>query len=160
MNSYANAILAGFYNSKIVQNEFKNNHHKALWGVSGGQIDIVDVTNHLYVGCNNIHDSSIPGYPNAVGIEFAPTHIHNVELVGNSIYNHDGYAVSINYGNSDFGNIYIHNNSASNNGISPVTHTQYDYNDFTPTLVNNCSNTSCLVSCDYTIDSIFYDDFE
>jgi len=159
-NSWANGTLVSVSNSKIVENEYVNNHHKTVFGVSGGQIDIEHYSNQIYIGCNNIHDSTIVGSSFAYGLETAPVHVNNIEVVGNSIFNNDGYAVCINYGNSDMSNIVIHNNSFHNNLVSPVTHTQYDYNGYTPTLYSNCSNSSCLVSCDITIDSIFADGFD
>ena len=159
-NSWANGTIINAENAKIVGNNYFGNHHLTVFGQSGGQFDIEQYSKNIYVGCNNIHDSSIAGSLITYGVETAPVHVNNIEIVGNTIKNHDGYAVCINHGNSDISNILIHNNSVSSNGTSPFTHTQYDYNGFTPSIYGNCANASCLVNCDTTIDWIFADNFD
>ena len=146
-NTWVNGILASFVNARITKNEFVHNHYKAVFGVSGGQMLIEQNSNNVFFGCNNVHDSNISGYPNSVGMEFATSHIHGVEVAGNTIINHDGYGVAINYGNEDIGEITIHNNRVYNNGLSPQTGTQYDYKDFVPAIFSNCTDTSCLTPC-------------
>jgi len=154
--TYSNAIIASFVDSRIVRNVFVGNHHVPLFGVSGGQLLVGGNSRNVLVGCNTVGDSGIPGYPNAVGIELAPTNLSDIRIVGNVIYNHDGYGISVNYYNVDVAGVVIRGNSLASNGKSPRSsghprslagQIDFDFPYFVPELQNNCVDMSCLESC-------------
>ena len=146
-DTWANGIIISLVNSRIVYNEFLRNHDQTLFATSGGQLDIEKNTNHLYVGCNYIHDGLLPPPYVVAGIEFAPTDINSVEVTGNRIINNDGFAIAIDYGNINVSGIVIHNNSVSGNAFNSNTNSQYDYKDYTPQIYGNCTDSSCVTSC-------------
>jgi hypothetical protein len=157
LRTYNNAIIASLVDSSITDNVFIGNHYVPLFGVSGGQFVVEKNSSNVLVGCNSIHDSAAPGYPNANGLELAPYNLSDIRIIGNVIYNHDGYGISINHDNVNVSNIVIRGNSLSNNTSSPHSsdhplslggQIDFDFPDFIPTLTNNCTNGTCLESCE------------